>query len=411
MEGIWLIDYKNAFTIEPGDEFGILTVSSIGDNYLEMKNNKPIILERNSIFEIAEGLNFKIFDSSELIYYPFKEVTINLEESPLINDFYPLTSKVSTAEGKVQEFSISTGRNSNFTLFINGKEVKSENSTTYFSYHGSHVPKGMYYVRAVARTADEEARHSWIWIVGDDIEGENSNGDGGKSSGSSSSSSGGGGSPEPASNVQIKELSQAFVTNGKHVKFDFTRNATCIESVEFDAKKTFGKTTAIIEVLKGKSQLAFQLPPGIVYRNINIWVGNAGMSSAENIENAVVDFKVEKSWLTENHVNVSSICLCRYQDNAWNALQALTTGEDDKYIYFRAETPGFSPFAITGERDTGATNLKTIQEIEDANESSAENENFTSSKPQEKVKSPSFESWLMISGLLCGAERLRIKKK
>lgn len=413
IEGIWLIDYKNAFTIEPGDEFGALTVSSIGDNYLEMKNNKPIILEKNSIHEIAKGLNFKVLDSSELIYYPFKEVTINPEENSLINDFYPLNSEVYTDEGEVQKFGISTGRNSNITFLVNGDEVKSKDSTTYFSYQNSNAPKGIYYVRAVAGTEDEEALHSWIWIVGDEIEDSDSTENGGQNNGGSSSRGGGGagGSPEPASNVEIKELSQAFITNGKHVKFDFTRNVTSIKSVEFDAKRTFGKTTATIEMLKGKSQLVSQLPPGIVYKNINIWVGNQGMSSAENIENAVVYFKVEKSWLTENNVSISSIYLYRYHDNTWNSLKTAATGEDDKYVYLRAETPGFSPFAITGEREAEDTNLKTISKIEDANESSVENMNSTLSKPQQNVKSPGFGAWIMISGLLCGIEWLKMKKK
>ena len=71
----------------------------------------------------------------------------------------------------------------------------------------------------------------------DQSENENS-GDNGGSSGSSSGSSGGssGGacsSPEPAKNVEVKELSQAFITNGKAVKFDFTKNATCVCISEF----------------------------------------------------------------------------------------------------------------------------------------------------------------------------------
>ncbi|HET8685657.1 MAG TPA: CARDB domain-containing protein, partial [Methanosarcina sp.] len=48
------------------------------------------------------------------------------------------------------------------------------------------------------------------------------------SGGGSSGGGGAGGSPEPAKNVQVKELSQAFITNGKPVKFDFPKNATCV---------------------------------------------------------------------------------------------------------------------------------------------------------------------------------------
>ena len=97
-----------------------------------------------------------------------------------------------------------------------------------------------------------------------------SNSSGGSSGGSShSSSSGGGGaggSPEPAINVQVKEISQAFITNGKPVRFDFAKNVTCVVFVSFDAKRTFGKTTTIAEMLKGKSDLVSELPSGEIYK-------------------------------------------------------------------------------------------------------------------------------------------------
>ncbi len=37
------------------------------------------------------------------------------------------------------------------------------------------------------------------------------------------------------------------------------------------------------------------------------------------------------------------------------------TGEDDKYLYFTAKTPGFSPFAITGKI---ATELEAVNETQ-----------------------------------------------
>ncbi len=61
---------------------------------------------------------------------------------------------------------------------------------------------------------------------------ENAYEDSSSSGGSSGSSSGGGagGSPEPAKNVEVKEISQAFITNGKPVKFDFPQecNLCCV---------------------------------------------------------------------------------------------------------------------------------------------------------------------------------------
>ncbi len=175
--------------------------------------------------------------------------------------------------------------------------------------------------------------------------------DSGGSSGSSSGSSGGGGgggSPEPASNVEIKELSQQFVTNGNRIRFAFTQEVTPVVYVEFDARRSFGKTTTIIEELKGKSFLTPAEPDGDVYKHLNIWVGNGGVATPVNIDNPVIGFRVEKAWLEINDISESSIKLWRYNDNVWNLLPPEKVNEDDEYVYFEAETPGFSPFAITG---------------------------------------------------------------
>ncbi len=174
--------------------------------------------------------------------------------------------------------------------------------------------------------------------------------DGGKSGGSSGSGGGGGGgSPEPASNVESKELAQKFVTNGKHTRFDFTRKATLVDYVEFDPKKSAGKTTTIVEMLKNRSVLVSSLPDGKVYRHVNIWVGNSGFATPENIENASVGFRVEKSWFTEKGIDPDSVLLYRYANESWEGLRTAISGEDVEFFYFESKTPGFSPFVVTGQ--------------------------------------------------------------
>ncbi|RXA19997.1 PGF-pre-PGF domain-containing protein [Methanosarcina sp. MSH10X1] len=175
-------------------------------------------------------------------------------------------------------------------------------------------------------------------------------------SGGSRGGGGGGGSPEPARNVQVKEISQASIINGKPVKFSFARNATCVVYVSFDAKKTLGKTTTIAEQLKGKSALVSGLPEGEVYNSFNVWVGSGGVATSKNIENPVVCFKVEKSWLQDKKIDRNSITLDSYRDKTWSYLPAKLLKEDSKYLYFTAETPMFSSFAITGRavvKETG----------------------------------------------------------
>ena len=200
--------------------------------------------------------------------------------------------------------------------------------------------------------------------------GDNGTEDSGSSSSGSSHSShrsegssggGGGGSPEPQSNVEAKEISQFFITSGNPVKFDFSKNATSVVYVSFDSKKTVGRTTAIAEMLKEKSTLVSGLPSGEVYKSLNIWVGDGGFGTSKNIENAVICFKVEKSWTQDNNIDTSSITLNRYDNGKWGQLPVNLTGKDNGFLYFTAKTPGFSSFAITGKAKTGETAVTNSQ--------------------------------------------------
>ena len=227
------------------------------------------------------------------------------------------------------------------------------------------------------------------------------------SGGSSHSSGGGGGSPEPARNVEVKELSQVFITNGKPIQFDFTKNATCVVSVGFDAKKTVGKTTTIVEQLKNKSTLVSNLSEGEVYKYFNVWAGNGGYASSKNIENPVICFKVEKSWLQNKNVDQDSIILNRYSNKTWEQLPVSLSKEDSKYLYFTADVPGYSFFAITGKvNNSPVTSPVTEIQPEDEPGNSEENTGNTGSEAdpesgqEESTGTPGFETIYGVAGLL-----------
>ena len=171
------------------------------------------------------------------------------------------------------------------------------------------------------------------------------------SSSSSKSSMGSGVSKEPAKNVEVKELATRNIMSGYHVKYDFVQNVTCITYVEFDPQKNFKKTTATVEVLKGKSIFVQNQPSGRIYRQLNIWLGNKGAGSEDSLKNSYTGFKVDREWIKNNSVNESNITLLWY-DSKWEPLSTEKTGEDKEYVYFRAKTPAYSCFAIseyTGE--------------------------------------------------------------
>ncbi|KAF5425575.1 MAG: hypothetical protein C5S44_00155, partial [Candidatus Methanocomedens sp.] len=90
-------------------------------------------------------------------------------------------------------------------------------------------------------------------------------------------------------------------------------------------------------------------PPDVIYKNLNIWVGNAGWATSKNILEPTINFRVEKFWVSENNIDESTIRLNRYTDETWSPLIASKIYEDADNLYFEAETTEFSPFAVSGK--------------------------------------------------------------
>jgi PGF-pre-PGF domain-containing protein len=229
----------------------------------------------------------------------------------------------------------------------------------------TYSAEGIYNINLIVSNANGTASKTGSIAV-------SSSGGGSSHSGGGSSGSGGGFySPELKDNIENKESSKKFVANGNYIEFDFPKNVTPVVYIAFDAKATAGMTTTIAEELKKKSILVSELPSDEVYKSINIWARNNGFITPKNIENAVVCFKVEKSWIMDRNINKSSITLNRYSDKKWDKLPTSISGEDAKYMYFTAETPGFSSFAITGRStsinatrpSTNKTQLESMNEI------------------------------------------------
>ena len=64
IEGLWLMDYANAMTIESDDEFGELNDFSINGDTLTISNEDTFTLIRNSDQGIAENMYFHIANTS-----------------------------------------------------------------------------------------------------------------------------------------------------------------------------------------------------------------------------------------------------------------------------------------------------------------------------------------------------------
>jgi hypothetical protein len=71
-----------------------------------------------------------------------------------------------------------------------------------------------------------------------------------------------------------------------------------------------------------------------------------------HIDKVNIQFQVNKTWIASKNINKETISLNRYKDNTWQKLTTKETSEDTDYVYYEAETPGFSTFAVTGEEVT-----------------------------------------------------------
>ncbi len=61
----------------------------------------------------------------------------------------------------------------------------------------------------------------------------------------------------------------------------------------------------------------------------------------------LISFRLGKGWLNESSIGADDVSLRRYVDGEWVYLATSPVSEDASYVYYLAETPGFSYFAIT----------------------------------------------------------------
>ncbi|MBL7170366.1 MAG: PGF-pre-PGF domain-containing protein, partial [Candidatus Aenigmarchaeota archaeon] len=87
-----------------------------------------------------------------------------------------------------------------------------------------------------------------------------------------------------------------------------------------------------------------------VYQYLNITPQNIVES---NLGSVKLTFRVERTWITDNNIDENTVSLNRYHNGVWNELTTTKSSEDETYIYYQAETPGFSIFVITGEEKVG----------------------------------------------------------
>ncbi len=145
--------------------------------------------------------------------------------------------------------------------------------------------------------------------------------------------------------IQHVETTQVNIDNSQTVTVDVKNDNSVVNNIYFQSTKDSGKAKVVIEDLKDDKSLV-KKPEGDVYKSFNIWIDSDNVKS---IENAAVNFKVEKSWLKANGLDKSSIILNMYDNGKWVEVPITITGQDSTYVYFTAEVSEYSTFAITSK--------------------------------------------------------------
>ncbi|WP_445475544.1 PGF-pre-PGF domain-containing protein [Methanococcoides methylutens] len=109
---------------------------------------------------------------------------------------------------------------------------------------------------------------------------------------------------------------------------------------------------------------------------------NAGTISEENADNIIIiNFKVSWEWVNENNIDLSTIRLMRFHDGEWQELPTIEMSDDGEFLYFNAQTPGFSVFSIVGDEagsvEPVAEEVTTEVAGEPGEESAASTPGFT----------------------------------
>ncbi|MDM7920190.1 MAG: NosD domain-containing protein, partial [Methanosarcina sp.] len=189
------------------------------------------------------------------------------------------------------------------------------------------------------------------------------------------------------------DSAQKRVAAGSQTTFSFNNPVSSLLGLSFTSQQYSGNVIVRIELLGDGNSGENSGLQGEVYQQMNILVGNERFESGNNINGASINFRVPRSWVQENNIDVSTITINRFHNDEWNALPTEMTYEDEEYYYFTAETPGFSRYAITG--DKLSTEIITPAEEE-------ENETITGEEQtgDDEKNTPGFENALAVLGIL-----------
>lgn len=175
---------------------------------------------------------------------------------------------------------------------------------------------------------------------------------------------GGGGGGGGTTTLPSQTITMGSITAGGTGSASFTKDVVVTQIDITASSSATGVTIKVEETTKPSgATIAISSWEGGTYKYLKI------TPSIKNskIDKVIIKFKVPKSWLSTTY-DKDKVTLKKWFNNEWIDLTTKKTSEDSLYVYYEAETTGFSDFAVTAEKLTVITSVTKAQLIQYAND-------------------------------------------
>lgn len=210
--------------------------------------------------------------------------------------------------------------------------------------------------------------------------------------------------PSKKSSSSVAETkSLGSIDAGETKSVEFTKDLGITEIAITASKDLSSISVTVNEIPSSNSEVNNAgLPSEDVYKYLKI----TSKAKNEDISKAQISFKIPLSWLSSNNYNEDKVNLMHYT-NAWNSLPTKKINKDSDYIYYKAETNGFSLYAITAEKKIEVNETKTEKNITEE----IVKENIKEVKQPAKSKNYILLLiFLIFVGIICYFKRFNLKK-
>ncbi len=176
-------------------------------------------------------------------------------------------------------------------------------------------------------------------------------GSGGGGSQSSSDSGGGGIAVEPEEDA-TKKYTYQKLKKGEKRTINIDSDILPITKLSFTVDEQVSSVTLAAKSYKEQPKKVKTSAPNVVYK----YMGIEGASIGE-VSGVLINFKVNKSYIQDNDLDISTIYLYLYDSDSksWSKKSVKSTGEDFYYYYYASSFDDFGYLAISMKKNVEIT--------------------------------------------------------